>query len=45
MWTAVRLLSTLAIIQGLASRHIDFILAYPQAEVDGELFIKVSKGI
>ena len=44
MWTTVRLIITLATIQGWPSRQLDFLLAYPQAEVDGDIYMKLPKG-
>jgi len=40
MWTTVRLIFMLATIKGWYSRQLDFILAYPQAEVDGPIYMK-----
>jgi len=44
MWTKVRLLITLAKIDGWPSRQLDFILAYPQADVDGDIYMRLPKG-
>ena len=44
MWTTVRLIIMLATLKGWYSRQLDFLLAYPQAEVDGDIYIKPPKG-
>ena len=44
MWTTVRLIITLGTIQGWPSQQLDFVLAYPQAEVDGDIYMKLPKG-
>ena len=44
MWTTIRLILTLATIKGWHSRQLDFILAYPQADVDGDIYMKLPKG-
>ena len=44
MWTTIRLIITLATIQGWPSRQLDFVLAYPQAEVDVDIYMKLPKG-
>jgi hypothetical protein len=44
MWTTVRLIIMQATINGWLSRLLDFILAYPQAEVDGDTYMKLPKG-
>jgi len=43
MWTTVRLIITLAMIKGWYSRQLDFVLAYPQAEVQGNIYMKYQK--
>jgi len=45
MWTTVRLIITLETIRGRHSRQLDFILAYPQADVDGDIYMKLPKGL
>jgi len=44
MWTTVRLIITLVTIKGWHSRQLDFILDYPQADVDREIYMKLLKG-
>jgi len=45
MWTTLRLVLTLRRIYCWKSRQLDFILAYPQADVEGTIFMKLQKGI
>jgi Reverse transcriptase (RNA-dependent DNA polymerase) len=42
-WAAIRLLLVLALMYGWARIQIDFILAYPQAPVECELYMKIPK--
>jgi len=44
MWTTVRLIITLVTIKGWHSRQLDFILAYPQADMDRDIYMKLLKG-
>ena len=44
MWTTIRLIITLAKIQGWPARQLDFVLAYPHAEVDVDKYMKLPKG-
>ena len=44
-WMAVRLLLILAEIEGLETRSIDFILAFPQADLDVEVFMELPMGM
>ena len=44
MWATVRLIITLAMIKEWYLRQLDFVLAYPQAEVDGDIYMKLPKG-
>jgi len=44
MWTTIRLTIMLATIKGWYSRELDFVLAYLQAEVDGDIYMKLPKG-
>ena len=44
MWKTVSLIIMLAMINGWHSRQLDFILAYLQADVDGDIYIKLPKG-
>jgi Reverse transcriptase (RNA-dependent DNA polymerase) len=43
-WPAIRLLLALSIICGWKSKQIDFVLAYPQAPVECELYMKIPEG-
>jgi Reverse transcriptase (RNA-dependent DNA polymerase) len=43
-WAAIRLLLVLALMYGWTTIQIDFILAYPQAEVECPLYMKIPKG-
>jgi Reverse transcriptase (RNA-dependent DNA polymerase) len=38
-WTTIRLLLTLSITEDLWARQIDFILAYPQADIETEIYL------
>ena len=40
----VRLIITLVKIQGWPLRQLDFVLSYPQEEVDGDIYMKLPKG-
>jgi len=44
-WPTIRLLLTLAILNGWATRQIDFILAYPQAEIEYDMYMHLPTGI
>jgi len=44
MWTTVKLIITLATIDGWPSRQLDFTQAYRQADVDGDIYMKLPKG-
>jgi Reverse transcriptase (RNA-dependent DNA polymerase) len=43
-WAAIRLLLALSLVCGWKSKQIDFVLAYPQAPVECELYMKIPKG-
>ena len=43
-WAAIRLLLVLSIICGWESVQIDFVLAYPQAPVECDLYMRIPKG-
>ena len=43
-WAAIRLLLVLSIICGWHSVQIDFVLAYPQAPVECDLYMRIPKG-
>jgi hypothetical protein len=43
-WSSIRLFLTLVLINGWHSRQVDFVLAYPQADVETEMFMEVPRG-
>ena len=43
-WETVRSLLTLAIMNGWETRQIDFVLAFPQAEVECPMYMEVPQG-
>ena len=45
MWITVRALLTVAAIHGLPSKCIDFVLAFPQAELDVDVFMELPIGM
>ncbi len=45
MWTIIRLLLTLAILFHWHSRQIDFVLAYPQADILRPTFMELPRGV
>ena len=44
-WTTIRLSLTFALIQGWMSRQIDFVLAFPQAPIEFDMYMEIPKGI
>ena len=44
-WTSVRVLLALAAIHNLESASIDFVLAYPQATLDTDVFMEIPAGM
>ena len=44
-WTTIRLLLVLALLCGWHTRQVDFVLAYPQAEIEFDLYMDLPKGI
>ena len=44
-WLSVRLLMTVARIHGLSSKSIDFVLAFPQAELEVDIFMEIPAGM
>ena len=44
-WLCVRLLMTVARIHGLSSKSIDFVLAFPQAELEVDIFMEIPAGM
>ena len=43
-WGAIRMVLILVILYGWYTTQIDFVLAYPQAEVECDLFMQIPKG-
>ncbi len=43
-WTIIRFFLILSIIFGWSTRQLDFVLAYPQADIECELYMEVPKG-
>jgi hypothetical protein len=44
-WAAVRLMTTLAWLSNWHTRQCDFVLAYPQAPIEFDLYMELPKGI
>jgi len=44
MWTTIQLVLSLIIIHGWESQQLDFMLAYPQADIEEAIYMKLSKG-
>ena len=44
-WPAIRLLLTLSIINNWYTRQVDFVLAYPQADIEYDMHMKLPYGI
>jgi hypothetical protein len=44
-WAAVRLMTTLAWLNNWHTRQCDFVLAYPQAPIEFDLYMELPKGI
>ena len=43
-WEAIRTFLTIAIQQNWQTRQLDFVLAFPQAEVECDMFMEVPRG-
>ena len=43
-WTSVGILLILAAIENLHTKSIDFVLAYPQADLDVDIYMELPKG-
>ena len=43
-WISVHHLLILAILYGLETKYIDFVLAFPQAKLDTDVFMKLPYG-
>lgn len=44
-WSSVRIALILTILQGWASRQIDFVLAFPQADITHDNYMRLPKGV
>lgn len=43
-WPTIRMILTLSLLKGWKTKQIDFVLAYPQAEVQCELYMEIPQG-
>ena len=43
-WFAIRLFLVISVVRGWHRRQIDFVLAYPQADVECEMYMEIPKG-
>ena len=43
-WMSVRIMLTLAAIENLHTKSIDFVLAYPQADLDVDIYTELPQG-
>jgi hypothetical protein len=43
-WSSIRLFLTLAAIKGWRTRQVDFVLAYPQADIETTLYMEIPRG-
>ena len=43
-WMKVRIMLTLASIENLHTKSIDFVLAYPQADLDVDIYMELPQG-
>ena len=43
-WSSIRLFLTLAIIKGWHTRQVDFVLAFPQADIETDLYMAIPRG-
>ena len=43
-WMSIRTLLTIALIENLHTRSIDFVLAYPQADLDVDIYMEIPQG-
>jgi hypothetical protein len=44
-WFSVRLIFTLSLLSGWKTKQVDFVLAYPQAPIEFNMFMNLPKGI
>jgi len=45
MWFAIRMMLSLVLMHNWATLTVDFVLAYPQADVESETYIKLPRGV
>ena len=43
-WTSTRFFLTISVLRGWICRQLDFVLAYPQAPVETEMYIEIPRG-
>ena len=43
-WNSIRLLLTMTAVHGWTTKQIDYVLAFPQAPVDREIYMRIPKG-
>ena len=43
-WMNVRIMLTLAAMENLYTKSIDFVLAYPQANIDVDIYMELPQG-
>jgi hypothetical protein len=43
-WSTIRLILTLAYIEGWSTKQIDYVMAYTQADAETDLYMKIPKG-
>lgn len=43
-WTTIRLFLVLVLLNGWASRQVDFVLAYPQADIECPMYMDIPRG-
>ena len=44
-WTSVRLILVMAILNAWATRQVDFVMAYPQADIEFDLYMHLPHGV
>ena len=44
-WMSVRIMLTLSVIENLHTKSIEFVLAYPQADLDVDIYMELSQGL
>ena len=43
-WLTIRFVIVLALLHGWATRQLDFVLAYPQADIEADVFMELPQG-